>query len=66
MEDNQQQLDDLDEEDNELKCNLALGFPQHDHRIGEVANHRGGHEEQEPLPKGGISACKYLAASKGN
>jgi len=39
VEDNQQQLDDLDEEDNELKCNLALGFPQHDHRIGEIGDH---------------------------
>ena len=52
VEDDQKKLDDLDEEDHELKCYLALGFPQHDHRICEVANHRGGHEEQEPLPKG--------------
>ena len=51
----QKQLDDLDEEDHELKCHLALGFPQYDHSIGEVANHRGGHEEQEPLPKGLIA-----------
>ena len=39
VEDDQKKLDDLDEEDHELKCYLALGFPQHDHRIGEVANH---------------------------
>ena len=52
VKDDQQQLDDLDEEDHELKCNLSLSFPQHYHRIGEIDYHRGGHDKQEPLSKG--------------
>jgi len=57
VEDDQQQLDNLDEEDHELESYFALGFPQHYHSIGEVDYHRGGHDEQEPLPKG-IVKCQ--------